>query len=139
MSAHNWDVEDQGSILIICHRVLARGKASAARCFLQSQATLLMPGCFPPQIQIPSGYYVQTMNSNRNLDGFLLPVAVMNVVSTLPLLILAPCIEYFSTCLFPSKRDGSFLLACISKYNLASQVNCLQHFKIKKKNHSAKI
>ncbi|KAI5158866.1 Solute Carrier Family 15 Member 5 [Manis pentadactyla] len=31
-------------------------------------------------MQIPSGYYLQTMNSNLNLDGFLLPVAVMNVV-----------------------------------------------------------
>ncbi|CAK7299369.1 Solute carrier family 15 member 5 [Vulpes lagopus] len=64
-------------------------------------------------MQIPSGYYVQTMNSNLNLDGFLLPVAVMNVISILPLLILAPCMEYFSTCLFPLKRNGSFLLACI--------------------------
>lgn len=72
------------------------------------------------------------MNSNRNLDGSILPVAVMNVVSTLPLLILAPCMEYLSTFLFPSKRDGSFLWPCISKYNLASQVNCLQLFAIKK-------
>ncbi|XP_027975479.1 solute carrier family 15 member 5 [Eumetopias jubatus] len=76
-------------------------------------------------MQIPSGYYVQTMNSNRNLDGFLLPVAVMNVVSTLPLLILAPCIEYFSTCLFPSKRDGSFLLACIIAGNLSAALSVM--------------
>ncbi|XP_034884032.1 solute carrier family 15 member 5 [Mirounga leonina] len=76
-------------------------------------------------MQIPSGYYVQTMNSNRNLDGFLLPVAVMNVVNTLPLLILAPCIEYFSTCLFPSKRDGSFLLACIITGNLSAALSVM--------------
>ncbi|XP_006866126.1 PREDICTED: solute carrier family 15 member 5 [Chrysochloris asiatica] len=64
-------------------------------------------------IQIPSGYYLQTMNSNLNLNGFLLPIAVMNVISILPLLILTPFMEYFSTCMFPSKRDGPFLLACI--------------------------
>nr|XP_012303036.1 solute carrier family 15 member 5 isoform X2 [Aotus nancymaae] len=64
-------------------------------------------------MQIPSGYYLQTMNSNLNLDGFLLPIAVMNAISILPLLILAPFLEYFSTCLFPSKRDGSFLSASI--------------------------
>ncbi|KAM6216296.1 solute carrier family 15 member 5 [Rhynchocyon petersi] len=64
-------------------------------------------------MQIPSGYYLQTMNSNLSLNGFLLPVAVMNVISTLPLLILAPCMEYFSTCIFNSKRDGPLLLVCI--------------------------
>uniref|UniRef100_G1LA24 Solute carrier family 15 member 5 n=1 Tax=Ailuropoda melanoleuca TaxID=9646 RepID=G1LA24_AILME len=76
-------------------------------------------------MQIPSGYYVQTMNSNLNLDGFLLPVAVMNVVNTLPLLILAPCLEYFSTCLLPSKRDGSFLLACIIAGNLSAALSVM--------------
>lgn len=91
--------------------------------------TVLLNGSFPLQIQIPSGYYLQTMNSNLNLGGFLLPVAVMNVVSILPLLLLAPLMEYFSTCLFPSKRDGPFLLACISKYNLPFQVNGLQLLK----------
>ncbi|KAF0883812.1 solute carrier family 15 member 5 [Crocuta crocuta] len=74
-------------------------------------------------MQIPSGYYVQTMNSNLNVDGFLLPIAVMNVVSVLPLLILAPFMECFSTCLFPSKRDGSFLLACIIAGNLSAALS----------------
>uniref|UniRef100_A0A8P0T3Y4 Solute carrier family 15 member 5 n=1 Tax=Canis lupus familiaris TaxID=9615 RepID=A0A8P0T3Y4_CANLF len=76
-------------------------------------------------MQIPSGYYVQTMNSNLNLDGFLLPVAVMNVISILPLLILAPCMEYFSTCLFPLKRNGSFLLACIIAGNLSAALSVM--------------
>ncbi|XP_045867912.1 solute carrier family 15 member 5 [Meles meles] len=76
-------------------------------------------------MQIPSGYYVQTMNSNRNLDGFILPVAVMNVVSTLPLLILAPCMEYLSTFLFPSKRDGSFLWPCIIAGNLSAALSVM--------------
>ncbi|XP_072574896.1 solute carrier family 15 member 5 [Vulpes vulpes] len=76
-------------------------------------------------MQIPSGYYVQTMNSNLNLDGFLLPVAVMNVISILPLLILAPCMEYFSTCLFPLKRNGSFLLACIIGGNLSAALSVM--------------
>ncbi|XP_037704286.1 solute carrier family 15 member 5 [Choloepus didactylus] len=70
--------------------------------------------------QFPSGFYLQTMNSNLNLDGFLLPIAAMNVISILPLLILAPFMEYFSTCLFPSKRDGPFLLACIIAGNLTA-------------------
>ncbi|XP_047722849.1 solute carrier family 15 member 5 [Prionailurus viverrinus] len=76
-------------------------------------------------MQIPSGYYVQTMNSNLNLDGFLLPIAAMNVVSILPLLILAPFMEYFSTYLFPSKRDGSFLLACIITGNLSAALSVM--------------
>nr|XP_012631291.1 solute carrier family 15 member 5 [Microcebus murinus] len=71
-------------------------------------------------MQIPSGYYLQTMNSNLNLDGFLLPIAVMSAISILPLLILAPFMEYFSTCLFPSKRDGPLLLACIITGNLSA-------------------
>lgn len=77
------------------------------------------------------------MNSNLSLDGFLLPIAVMNVINTLPVLILAPCMEYLRTCLFPANRDGSFMLAYINKYNLPSQVNDLQPFRIKI--HSAKI
>ncbi|KAG9280944.1 solute carrier family 15 member 5 [Astyanax mexicanus] len=48
--------------------------------------------------QIPSGYYLQTMHSNLNFNGFLLPIAAMNVISILPLLILAPLLEFFGTC-----------------------------------------
>ncbi|GAB1291388.1 Solute carrier family 15 member 5 [Apodemus speciosus] len=65
-------------------------------------------------MQIPSGYYLQTMNSNRKLGGFPLPIALMNAISLLPLLILAPLMDYFSSCLLPSKRDGPFLSACIN-------------------------
>ena len=84
-----------------------------------------MHGSFPVEKQIPSGYYLQTVNSSLNLRGSLLPVSVMNVISILPLLILAPFMEYFSTCLLPSKRDGSFLSACIGKYNLPFLVSGL--------------
>ncbi|XP_036106616.1 solute carrier family 15 member 5 [Molossus molossus] len=76
-------------------------------------------------MQIPSGFYLQTMNSNLNLDGFLLPVAVMNVISILPVLILAPCMKYFSTCLFPSKRDGPFLLTCILAGHLSAALSVM--------------
>ncbi|CAK6443630.1 unnamed protein product [Pipistrellus nathusii] len=76
-------------------------------------------------MQIPSGYYLQTMNSNLNLDGFLLPIAVMNVTSILPLLILAPCMEYFGTCLSPSKRDGPFLLGCILAGQLSAALSVM--------------
>uniref|UniRef100_A0AAY4B2N4 Solute carrier family 15 member 5 n=1 Tax=Denticeps clupeoides TaxID=299321 RepID=A0AAY4B2N4_9TELE len=44
--------------------------------------------------QIPSGYYLQTMHSNLKLDSFLLPIAAMNVISILPLLVLAPLLEF---------------------------------------------
>ncbi|TRY58578.1 hypothetical protein DNTS_018097 [Danionella cerebrum] len=47
--------------------------------------------------QIPSGYYLQTMHSNLKLNGFLLPVAVMKVISILPVLILAPFLEFVNT------------------------------------------
>ncbi|XP_006261086.1 solute carrier family 15 member 5 [Alligator mississippiensis] len=55
-------------------------------------------------MQIPSGYYLQTMNSNLNFNGFFLPIAAMNVISILPLLFLAPILECISTYLFDSKK-----------------------------------
>ncbi|KAL2093299.1 hypothetical protein ACEWY4_010611 [Coilia grayii] len=54
--------------------------------------------------QIPSGYYLQTMHSNLNVNGFLLPIAAMNVISILPLLVLAPLLEFISTCHLSMKR-----------------------------------
>ncbi|XP_008116824.2 solute carrier family 15 member 5 isoform X1 [Anolis carolinensis] len=57
-------------------------------------------------MQIPSGYYLQAINSNLNLNGFFIPIAVMNLISILPLLILAPILECLSTCLFSAKTSG---------------------------------
>ncbi|XP_076860761.1 solute carrier family 15 member 5 [Brachyhypopomus gauderio] len=54
--------------------------------------------------QIPSGYYLQTMHSNLNINGFLLPIAALNVISILPLLILAPLLEFVSTCYLSLKK-----------------------------------
>ncbi|CAM4734828.1 unnamed protein product [Leuciscus chuanchicus] len=54
--------------------------------------------------QIPSGYYLQTMHSNLKLNGFLLPVAVMKVISILPVLILAPLLELVHTCYQSPKK-----------------------------------
>ncbi|KAK3558413.1 hypothetical protein QTP86_018017, partial [Hemibagrus guttatus] len=54
--------------------------------------------------QIPSGYYLQTMHSNLNLNGVMLPIAAMNVISILPLLILAPLLEFVSICYQYSKK-----------------------------------
>ncbi|KAJ8379085.1 hypothetical protein AAFF_G00231760 [Aldrovandia affinis] len=48
--------------------------------------------------QIPAGYYIQAMNSNLNLNGFLLPIGAMNVISILPLLVLAPLLECATAC-----------------------------------------
>ncbi|KAG7244482.1 hypothetical protein INR49_030134 [Caranx melampygus] len=47
--------------------------------------------------QIPSGYYIQTMNSNLHLNDVLLPIGAMNVISILPVLLLAPLIECITT------------------------------------------
>ncbi|XP_067091234.1 solute carrier family 15 member 5 [Osmerus mordax] len=66
-----------------------------ARLFPLYGLQLLYRACIT---QIPSGYYIQTMNSNLHLNGFLLPIAAMNVISILPLLLLAPLIECVTTC-----------------------------------------
>ncbi|EHB13151.1 Solute carrier family 15 member 5 [Heterocephalus glaber] len=76
-------------------------------------------------MQIPSGYYLQTVHSNLSLDGLLLPIAVMNAISTLPLLILVPFMECFSTCLFSCNRDGPFLPACIITGNLSAALSVM--------------
>ncbi|NWW72879.1 S15A5 protein, partial [Climacteris rufus] len=57
-------------------------------------------------MQIPSGYYLQTMNSNLHFSGFVLPVAAMNVISIVPLLILVPILECINSWLFISKDTG---------------------------------
>lgn len=61
---------------------------------------------FYSSIQIPSGYYLQTMNSNLHFSGFVLPVAAMNVISIVPLLILVPILECINSNLFSSKDTG---------------------------------
>ncbi|XP_029379804.1 solute carrier family 15 member 5 [Echeneis naucrates] len=48
--------------------------------------------------QIPSGYYIQAMNSNLHLNDVLLPIGAMNVISILPVLLLVPLIEFVTTC-----------------------------------------
>uniref|UniRef100_A0A673MZJ2 Solute carrier family 15 member 5-like n=1 Tax=Sinocyclocheilus rhinocerous TaxID=307959 RepID=A0A673MZJ2_9TELE len=72
--------------------------------------------------QIPSGYYLQTMHSNLKLNGFLLPVAVMKVISILPVLILAPLLDalllyklHFPTAMGHACAALSALLAGISE------------------------
>ncbi|CAB1331678.1 unnamed protein product, partial [Coregonus sp. 'balchen'] len=42
---------------------------------------------------IPSGYDIQTMTSNLHLNSFLLPIGAMNIISILPLLMLANLME----------------------------------------------
>lgn len=44
------------------------------------------------------------MHSNLKLNGFLLPVAVMKVISILPVLILAPLLELVHTCYQSPKK-----------------------------------
>ncbi|KAJ7329215.1 hypothetical protein JRQ81_015389 [Phrynocephalus forsythii] len=64
-------------------------------------------------MQIPSGYYLQTMNSSLNLHGFLLPMAAMSLISILPSLILVPVLECLIASLFNPKRGGCFPTICI--------------------------
>lgn len=71
---------------------------------------------FPLSMQIPSGFYLQTMNSNLNLNGFFLPIAAMNVISTLPFLILAPVLDCLNTCLFNAKSSRWSPTVYISEY-----------------------
>ncbi|KAF3854574.1 hypothetical protein F7725_022629, partial [Dissostichus mawsoni] len=54
--------------------------------------------------QIPSGYYIQTMNSNLHLTSLLLPIGAMNVISIIPLLLLAPLIECVTTCYLSAEK-----------------------------------
>ncbi|XP_078090828.1 solute carrier family 15 member 5 [Mustelus asterias] len=56
-------------------------------------------------LQVPSTYFIQTMHSNLNLRGFLLPIAAMNVIGLVPVLLLAPLLEYVGACLLCTHRD----------------------------------
>ncbi|XP_069765454.1 solute carrier family 15 member 5 [Narcine bancroftii] len=56
-------------------------------------------------LQIPSAFFIQTMHSNLNQSGFLLPVAALNVVGLVPVLVLAPLLEYIGACLESVHRD----------------------------------
>ncbi|XP_025926246.1 solute carrier family 15 member 5 isoform X2 [Apteryx rowi] len=75
---------------------------SLARLFPLFAFQILYRTCI---MQIPSGYYLQTMNSNLNFSGFVLPIAAMNVISIVPLLILVPILECINSCLFSSKES----------------------------------
>ncbi|NXO83617.1 S15A5 protein, partial [Sitta europaea] len=79
------------------------GTKSLARLFPLLSFQVLYRTCI---MQIPSGYYLQTMNSNLHFSGFVLPVAAMNVISIVPLLILVPVLECINSWLFSSKDTG---------------------------------
>ncbi|NXO44230.1 S15A5 protein, partial [Locustella ochotensis] len=79
------------------------GTKSLARLFPLFAFQVLYRTCV---IQIPSGYYLQTMNSNLHFSGFVLPVAAMNVISIVPLLILVPILECINSWLFSCKDTG---------------------------------
>ncbi|PWA24826.1 hypothetical protein CCH79_00010064 [Gambusia affinis] len=49
-------------------------------------------------------YYIQAMNSNLHLNGLLLPIGAMNVISILPLLLLAPLMEFVTTYFLSMKK-----------------------------------
>ncbi|XP_053575708.1 solute carrier family 15 member 5 [Bombina bombina] len=64
--------------------------------------------------QTSSGYFIQSMNSNLSLSGILLPIAAMQVISILPLLIAAPCWAYVSTYLCKGSHTVSPPTAIVS-------------------------
>lgn len=74
-------------------------------------------------LQIPSGYYIQTMNSNLHLNDLLLPIGVMNVISILPLLLLAPLMELVSTCYFSMEKTPLVPSKVISKFSLHTSLH----------------
>ncbi|XP_077119142.1 solute carrier family 15 member 5 [Ranitomeya variabilis] len=61
--------------------------------------------------QVSSGFFIQSMNCNLSLNGFLLPIAAMKVISIIPIILLTPCLERVHSFLF-SKR-GYQLLPCM--------------------------
>lgn len=71
----------------------------------------------PSLLQVPSGYYIQTMNSNLHLNEMLLPIGVMNVISILPLLLLAPLMELVTTCYLSMQKTPLVPSKVISKFS----------------------
>ncbi|XP_068133484.1 solute carrier family 15 member 5 isoform X2 [Hyperolius riggenbachi] len=43
--------------------------------------------------QVSAAFFIQSMNSNLSVSGFLLPIAAMKIINIIPLLIMAPCLE----------------------------------------------
>nr|DBA30232.1 TPA: hypothetical protein GDO54_006241 [Pyxicephalus adspersus] len=43
--------------------------------------------------QVPAGFFIQSMNSNLSVNGILLPIAAMKIISIIPLIIITPCLE----------------------------------------------
>ncbi|XP_030070677.1 solute carrier family 15 member 5 [Microcaecilia unicolor] len=76
-------------------------------------------------MQIPSGYYIQTMNSNLNLNGFLLPIAAMNAISITPLLVLAPFLECINGSLLFTERGGLLLSSYIIAGHICASLSML--------------
>lgn len=65
--------------------------------------------------QIPSGYYIQAMNSNLHLTDLLLPIGAMNVIGILPLLLLAPVMEFVTTYFLSMEKTPPAPARVISK------------------------
>ncbi|NXC98335.1 S15A5 protein, partial [Certhia familiaris] len=98
------------------------GTKSLARLFPLLAFQILYRTCL---MQIPSGYYLQTMNSNLHFGGFVLPVAAMNVISIVPLLILVPILECINSWLFSSKDTGHSPTFCIAAGHFSAVLSLL--------------
>lgn len=66
--------------------------------------------------QIPSGFYIQAMNSNLHLNDLLLPIGIMNVISILPLLLLVPSIELVTACCLSTEKTPPAPAKVISEF-----------------------
>lgn len=56
------------------------------------------------------------MNSNLHLNDLLLPIGIMNVISILPLLLLAPLMELVTTCYLSMDKTPLVPSKVISKF-----------------------
>lgn len=56
------------------------------------------------------------MNSNLHLNGFLLPIGAMNLISILPLLLLAPLMECITSCYLSMEKTPFSPARVISRH-----------------------
>nr|XP_032804644.1 solute carrier family 15 member 5 [Petromyzon marinus] len=85
---------------------LDRAKESCGGCYAEAQVECvkLLVALLPLLLfqilhrvciyQVPSTYYIQAMNSNLNVSGFLIPIAAMNSVSIVPTVLLSPLLVF---------------------------------------------
>ncbi|KAM4036410.1 solute carrier family 15 member 5 [Anomaloglossus baeobatrachus] len=75
--------------------------------------------------QVSSGFFIQSMNCNLSLNGFLLPIAAMKVISIIPILLLTPCLQSVHFFLFSKRRHRMFPCVAIVCGHIAAALSLL--------------